>query len=184
MSSGVPAVSVPRVRPAPDKVHACFGAEGHWRDSAERPVGKLTFLLLLPTTRSCSSVTPAEDGNSPAGDARQWPRNNIDGKEMAHGGYAHSADFEPPAKSKLHHKTSELQKKNKQNPPKNQKKTKEFFKNRGRSYIAHFSHIECCFFLLVALLNYYNAPVDSPVITTSWATSFFLFFFPYYFEVL
>lgn len=114
VSSGVPAVSVLRVRPAPDKAHPCFGAEGHWR---ERPVGKHTFLL-LPAACSCSSVTPGEDGNSPAADARHWPRNNIDGKEMAHGGHAHSADFEPPAKSNLHHKTSELQKKNKQNETK------------------------------------------------------------------
>lgn len=30
VSSGVPAVSVPRVRPAPDKAHPCFGAEGLW----------------------------------------------------------------------------------------------------------------------------------------------------------
>lgn len=121
MSSGVPAVSVPRVRPAPDKVHPCFGAEGHWCDSAERPVRKHSFLLLLPAACSCSSVTPGEDGNSPAGDARQWPRNNIDGKEMAHGGYAHSADFQPLAKPNLHHETSELQKKNKQTNKKEKK---------------------------------------------------------------
>lgn len=90
----------------------------------ERPVRKHTFLLLLLAACSCSSVTPGEDGNSLAADARQWPRNNIDGKEMAHGGYAHSADFQPPAKSNLHHKTSELQKKNKQK--KKEKKFKKF----------------------------------------------------------
>lgn len=44
---------------------------------------------------------------------------------MAHGGYAHSADFEPPAKSNLYHKTSELQKKNKQKRKKEKKNLKK-----------------------------------------------------------
>lgn len=44
--SGGPALSLPRVRPAPDKAYPCFGAEGRWCDRAERPVRKRTFLLL------------------------------------------------------------------------------------------------------------------------------------------
>ncbi|KAI1240791.1 hypothetical protein IHE44_0009234, partial [Lamprotornis superbus] len=53
--------------------------------------------MATKAAHSCSSVTPGEDGNSPAGDARQWPRNNIDGKEMAHGqAAAHQAPHWPP----------------------------------------------------------------------------------------